>query len=167
MVMKYGLVGAAITTADLGHLPTTPSALVRYLAHLGQGAYFLPLISGPKSDMTTDLNPIGADTSSQRAFAAIAQLLDLYFLTPARVAELYRALGDIPGVTIDTHATDIAGRHGVAFVMSLPADTRLAIVLNPRTYRFMGYSVGDLSGRASSGDAVLRQVPVAAPGVRP
>ena len=83
------------------------------------------------------------------------------------MAELYRALGDIPGVTIDAHATDIAGRHGVAFVMSLPADTRLAIVLNPRNYRFMGYSVGDLSGRASSGDAVLRQVPVAAPGVRP
>ena len=36
-------------------------------------------------------------------------------MPPALTAELYRALGNIPGVTVDRHATDIAGRHGLGF----------------------------------------------------
>jgi hypothetical protein len=85
------------------------------------------------------------------------------------VAELYRALGDLPGVTVDTNATDIARRHGVAFTMPLPANERLQIVLNPQNYRFMGYSQVTLSGgkEVAYGNAMLRQVPVPALGARP
>src|SRR5262249_1000848 len=100
--------------ADLGPLPAGPGALVRYLGRL-----HLPGWGPPPA----------------RAFEIIRELLTTYVMPPALTAELYRALGDIPGVAVDHHAVDVAGRHGVGFYVRLPrppgggADE---ILINPR-----------------------------------
>jgi hypothetical protein len=52
------------------------------------------------------------------AFNGIEGTLTSYVLPPKVAAELYRALGDIPDVTVDKDAIDAAGRHGPAFVLT-------------------------------------------------
>jgi hypothetical protein len=49
-----------------------------------------------------------------REFDAIEDMITSYVMPPQLTAELYRALGDIPGVTVDEHAVDVAGRPGIA-----------------------------------------------------
>jgi hypothetical protein len=165
--MRYAWAGRPITRADLSRLPIRPSALISYLSGLSPTAYILSLVTGPHSGSTIGLNTFPRDDPGKRAFAAIGQILGTYYVKPARLAEFYRALGMLPGVTVNTHAIDIIGRHGVAFTMSLPEGIRLQIVLNSRSYRFMGYSVEYLSEPVAWGNAVIKLVPVAAPGNRP
>lgn len=164
---RYDWAGRPVTRDDLSRLPTRPRALIRYLSGLSSSAYILPLVTGPHSGSVIGLNALLRDDASKRAFAAIGQILDTHFVKPALLAELYRALGDLPGVTVNSHAIDIAGRHGVAFTMSLLGGVRLQIVLDSHDYRFMGYSVEDRSGPVTWGTAVLKLVPVVAPGNRP
>ncbi len=38
-----------------------------------------------------------------------------YLMPPSLTAELYRALGNIPGVTVNQHAVNVAGRAGIGF----------------------------------------------------
>jgi hypothetical protein len=52
------------------------------------------------------------------AFNEIEGLLWNYMLPPKLTTELYRALAYVPGVTVNAHATDIAGRRGIAFELS-------------------------------------------------
>ena len=164
---RYDWAGRPITHADLSRLPASPRSLIRYLSGLSSSAFILPLVTGPYSGSAIGLNTLLRANPSKRAFAAIGQILDTHFVKPALLAELYRALGDLPGVTVNPRAIDIAGRHGVAFTMPLLGGVRLQIVLDSHDYQFMGYSVEDLSGPAAWGNAVLRLVPVAAPGNRP
>lgn len=56
-----------------------------------------------------------------RAVGVIGQLLSCYVMPPRLTAELYRALGDIPGVTVDDHAVDVAGQPGIGFLLRVPA----------------------------------------------
>jgi hypothetical protein len=86
------------TYSQLSSLPTDPAALDAYLAHLD---YQHP-------------TAIDAEVS---AFSNIRGLLTTYVLPPSLVAELYHALADIPTVTVREHATDIAGRTGIAFFL--------------------------------------------------
>ena len=88
-----------VSTPNLGSLPRDPVALGRYLASL-------PLL--------------GWRSAPVREFEIINELLTTYVMPPALTAELYRALGNIPGVTVDRHATDIAGRHGIGFRITMP-----------------------------------------------
>ena len=67
-------------------------------------------------------------------------------MPPALTAELYRALGDIPGVTVDQHAVDVAGRAGIGFQITAPRSAAspepvrevAQLILNPKTYDLMG-----------------------------
>ena len=141
--------------ADLGSLPRSPKALARYLGHL------LPPRYGPKAD---------------REFLIIEVMLTAYVMPPALTAEFYRALGDIPGITVDNHAVDVAGRHGVAFTLKTPVALGVTpeIIINPRTYQLMADEVlippaPGSRGRALSaaGTAILREALVSGPGIRP
>jgi hypothetical protein len=56
---------------------------------------------------------VGLDPPAIREFDAIEDMITSYVMPPQLTAELYRALGDIPGVTVDEHAVDVAGRPGI------------------------------------------------------
>jgi hypothetical protein len=138
--------------ADLGALPSSPLALDRYLRQL-----HLP----------------GWGSATDREFEVIQGLLATYVMPPGLTAELYRALGDIPGVTVDQHAVDVAGRSGIGFRLpERPRRGEWEIVINPRTYQPMGQTLiasqpAGSAGRVLSGTAILRQALVSGPGVRP
>jgi hypothetical protein len=139
-----------VSYAGLRSLPRSPAALDRYLAGLPLRGW------GPA--------PV-------REFEIIKELLITYVMPPALTAELYRALGSIPGVTVDHDAVDVAGRRGIGFQITLP---RLAggeidqLILDPATYRLMGQQlILAGSGRVLSGTAILRTAPVSGPGVLP
>ncbi len=143
-----------IRYADLGSLPRSPLALDRYLGHLQ-----LP----------------GWGPAPVREFEVIKELLTTYVMPPGLTAELYRALADIPGVTADNHAVDIARRPGVGFAIAMPPSAGGGtdeIIINPRTYHLMGQELiatapAGSRGKVLSGTAILRTALVAGPGVLP
>jgi hypothetical protein len=144
-----------VSYAGLRSLPRNPGALDRYLASLPLRGW------GPA--------PV-------REFEVIKDLLITYVLPPALTAELYRALGNIPGVTIDRHAVDVAGRTGIGFQITLPRAMGGEIdqlILDPKTYGLMGQqlvlapSAGTTAGRVLSGTAILRSALVSGPGIAP
>lgn len=140
-----------ISYADLGSLPRSPLALDRYL----------------------DSFPVpGYRTAAARAFEMIKDMLMTYVMPPGLTAELYRALGDLPGVTVDNHAVDVAGQHGIGFKIKLGRYIGMdEIVISPNTYHFMGQAVAEAGPEASPagelGAAILREALVSGPGVRP
>jgi hypothetical protein len=140
-----------VTYAGLGSLPRSPQALLRYLANL-------PLY-----------HRIGWGPAPAREFTIIEELITTYVVPPRLGAELYRALGDIVGVTVDAHAVDVAGRPGIGFVSpALPGGGNIEIIIGPRTYRLMGDDL--LWGprhRPLNGVAYLRVAAVREPGVMP
>jgi len=148
----FGFMRLLVKYADLGSLPRDPKALDRYLAGL------LPPALGPPGD---------------REFLIIETMLTAYVMPPALTAELYRALGDIPGIRVDAHAVDVAGRHGVAFMPGKPVALGATpeIIVNPRTYRLMAVEVlvprsaGMTAG--AEGTAILQEALVPGPGVTP
>jgi len=141
--------------ASLGSLPRDPVALDRYLAGLPLRGW------GPA--------PV-------REFEVIKDLLITYVMPPALTAELYRALGNIPGVTINRHATDIAGRVGIGFKIAIPADEGGGfdeLILNPETFALMGQQLtlgpaaGAKAGQIVGGVAILKSALVSGPGRMP
>ena len=90
---------------------------------------------------------------------------------PTVTAELYRAIADIPGVTVNTHAVNLAGRPTIALSYLTP--TKLLgdeIFLDPRTYQYVGTARTVRSGYHSyglEGVTVLRYALVSGPGVWP
>jgi hypothetical protein len=146
-----------VTYAGLKSLPRSPAALDRYLARLPLRGW------GP---------------APAREFDIISALLFTYVMPPALTAELYRALGDIPGVTVDRHAVDVAGRDGIGFQITTPriqnaAGVVVQLILNPKTYDVMGQQSFDTEQRRPSvprhvyGSAILKTALVSGPGIRP
>jgi hypothetical protein len=138
-----------VAYADLGSLPSSPEALDRYLADL----------KGPD---------VGLDPPAIREFNAIEDMIISYVMPPQLTAELYRALGEIPGVTADEHAVDVAGRPGIGFISPAYSDgSRDEIIVNPQTYQFTGYNSVENGHPVNYGTAILSEVPVSGPGVQP
>jgi len=140
-----------VSYAGLRSLPRDPAALDRYLGRLN-----LPHLSGWGPP------PV-------REFSIIEMMLTSYLMPPRLTAELYQALGHIPGVTVSDHAVDVAGRQGVGFISpAQPGGGRQEIILNPRSYRLMGDNL--LWGprqRLLDGTAILQRALVSGPGVWP
>jgi hypothetical protein len=99
-----------------------------------------------------------------------------YVLPPTVAAELYRALGNIPGVTVDQHAVDAGRRSGPAFLLSdkdyMDGGWTTEIFLNPRSFQLTGYAAQfpatcgcPTPGTGST--AIPRQALLPGPGVRP
>lgn len=154
-VLKLAVI--PVTYAGLKSLPRSPAALDRYLARLPLRGW------GP---------------APYREFDIISSMLFTYVMPPARTAELYRALGDIPGVTVDRHAVDVAGRHGIGIQMTIPViqgygGSVVQLILNPKTYDVMGQQSFGTERRRPSvprqvyGGAILKTALVSGPGVRP
>jgi hypothetical protein len=141
--------------AGLSSLPKDPVALDQYLAGLPLRGW------GPA--------PV-------REFEVIKDLLITYVMPPALTAELYRALGNIPGVTIDRHAVDLAGRHGIGFKIALPAEQGGGfdeLILDQETFAVMGQQLipgpaaGAKAGQVIGGVAILKTALVSGPGILP
>jgi hypothetical protein len=145
-----------VTYAGLKSLPRSPATLDRYLARLPLRGW------GP---------------APRREFDIISALLFAYVMPPALTAELYQALGDIPGVTVDRHAVDVAGRDGIGFQITTrtqnAAGVVVQLILNPKTYEVMGQQSFDTEQRRPSvprhvyGSAILKTALVSGPGIRP
>jgi hypothetical protein len=164
-VHKYSIVGtmeridaqaglaplSSITYQSLSSLPSDPAALVQYFEKLFSSA--------------------PASQRPEKAFESIGQLLTLYVTQPAFTAELYRAIADIPGVTVNTRAVNLAGRPTIALSYLTP--TRLLggeIYLDPHSYQYVGAASAVKSGDHDDGlegYTVLRYALVSGPGVRP
>jgi hypothetical protein len=77
-------------------------------------------------------------TRHEAVVANIQGLLEDVPVLPAALrAGLYGVLAHLPYVHFDTSATDMTGRHGVAF-WTAGHGLETQIVINPRTYAFMG-----------------------------
>lgn len=181
-----------VSYSGLESLPANPEALDRYLASLPDSWFLkLPAITGVLSWSTAaPVFPAPA-----REFTDIENLLISYQMPPALTAELYRALGDIPGVTVDDHAIDAAGRTGLGFQFTMPSgdyepvnlsyprpngpvvgyhSVTVQLIVDPRTYHWMGYgyqgfcpSCGQRGSVTGAGTAVLQSALVSGPGVMP
>jgi hypothetical protein len=135
-----------ISYADLGSLPAGPRALLSRLESICAAS--------------------GTGDRYCHPFTLIGELFFAYLMPPALTAELFQALGDVPGVTVVRDAVDLAGRHGVAFRLpTSPSGAYEEIILDPRTYQFMGMDSSSAAGPDRT--AVLALAPVSGPGIRP
>ncbi len=146
-----------VSYAALRALPRTPRALVAYLAGLR-----FPHLAG-------------WGPAPFRVFEITEEMLTTYVMPPALTAELYRALALIPGVTLDRHAVDVAGRPGIGLSMAIPPAFGGGfdeIIINPRTHQLAGQQLlsNPHAGSAShvdSGTAILQHALVSGPGQLP
>jgi hypothetical protein len=136
-----------ISYSSLGSMPANPHALVTRLGNTYSG--------GP------------AAYRDGRAFQIIGNMLRSYVMSPAMTAELYKALGDIPGVMVARNVADLAGRRGVAFRIPMAPGMPgyREIIVNPHSYQYMAWQ--SPQGRGIGGEAILREALVPGPGVRP
>jgi hypothetical protein len=148
-----GFFAEPVSYRSLGSLPAQPGALVTRLAEIGARS-----LTG---------EPVGCSQSaaSCTTFQVIAELLSGYVMPPALTAELYRALGDIPGVSVVSNVADVAGSRGVAFRITLKGGY-VELIINPSTYQLMA-TQGSFPGGSRGSVAILRQARVSGPGVRP
>jgi hypothetical protein len=171
---QFGTIGAGpgtITFQDLGKLPANPGALAGYLVAKARSApgFGIELQFGPERYLFTGFND---HTDRQRTrtglvFTSICQIFNEYVLPAHLTAELYRVLGDLPGVRLDRNATDVAGRRGVAFTLA-EGGGRIQLVVDPHDFRVLGINaIGTGWGKATIGDAFLRRVPISGPWVLP
>jgi hypothetical protein len=72
------------------------------------------------------------------AFRAIMALMTDFPLPPRFQAELYAVLAGLPGMRFDPSATDAAGRHGIGLYIIQDGFLKQEIIINPRTYTYMG-----------------------------
>jgi hypothetical protein len=110
-----------------------------------------------------------------REFSIIEQLLITYVMPPALTAEFYQSLAQIPGVTIDRHAVDVAGRAGLGLAIAIPPAFGGGIdeiIINPRTHQLAGQQLviaphAGSPSRVVGGTAILRRSFVSGPGQLP
>jgi hypothetical protein len=150
--------------SSIGSLPASPRALIDRLSRIS-GALYWPWFytTRPTHDTT--------------AFVVIGTMLQSYVMPPRFTAELYRALGDIPGVTVDRNAVTVADQRGIGFRLSFQfrpgfgTGSRAGeIIVSRRTYTYLGqyYAVPPLTHEGRGlGEALLRQAFVSGPGVKP
>jgi len=108
----------------LDSLPTSPARLLAVIRH----------------NLTTQPDPIGAEGAGDAGvFYAIQALMQNPVLPPRLLAALYGVLARDPAVHFERSVTDLAGRTGVGFSTVQDGYVKEQIVINPRTYAYMGY----------------------------
>ncbi|HEX3925889.1 MAG TPA: CU044_5270 family protein [Streptosporangiaceae bacterium] len=89
-------------------------------------------------------------------FNAIEALMENMVLSPKLLAALYGVLANDPAVHFDPRVTDFAGQTGVAFYTYQEGYLKEEIVVNPKTYAYMGdryvtYRAHDLPAAVNNG----------------
>jgi hypothetical protein len=152
--------GLEVAYLDRGRLVISPSSLPRpahgrvtYLAATPFGwpnasyPYLESLPTDPgrlmaviRANVRAEPNPLGSDGEGNvGVFNAIQALMQNAVLPPRLLAGLYGVLARDPAVRFDRSVADIAGRTGVGFYTIQEGYLKEEIVINPRTYAYMGY----------------------------
>ncbi|GLY79879.1 CU044_5270 family protein [Actinoallomurus iriomotensis] len=159
----------AVHGTVLTGLPEAPeAALARLYAEVDR----IRARPQPKGRVTEYAAGIIGVPRDAAVFDFVTRLLDAYDVTPRSQATLYGALSRLPGVEVLPDVPDTAGRHGVAFSIATSDASRLELILDPRTYRYLGLRdvITRDHGRNEEiiyGVARLSARPVARPGERP
>ena len=123
----------SVSYAYLNSLPTSPARLMAVI----------------QDNLRSQPDPIGAEgTGGVGVFNAIQALMQDAVLPPRLLAALYGVLARNPGVRFERSVTDLAGRTGVGFSTVQEGYLKEQIVINPKTYAYMGYV--DVAVRAHS-----------------
>ena len=120
--------------AQLEGWPGSTTRIYRYLARLPASAPVLRSVILANNAAT----PASQGGPVAGAFNAIQYLMDDYPLPPRLLAELYAVVVSLPGVRYDASVTDAAGRHGVGLYLIESGYLKQEIIVNPRTYAYMG-----------------------------
>jgi hypothetical protein len=117
----------SISPAYLVSLPTSPARLEAALVASNSNPR-MPWYDGTRKNYTI--------------FNAIFTLLsdgenEGTWVPPKLEATMYRVLASLPGVHFDA-TTDLVGRHGMGFYMMANGWQKQELVINPRTYAYMG-----------------------------
>lgn len=126
----------SVSYAYLNSLPASP---VRLLAVI-------------KANLRAEPDPIGAEGRGDVGiFNAVQDLLRGAVLPPRLLAALYGVLALDPAVHFERSVTDLAGRTGVGFSTVQEGYLEDEIVINPRTYAYMGYLDVAIKAHSSAG----------------
>ena len=101
----------------------------------------VPLAALIKANLRDEPNPIGAEGEGNLGvFNAIEALMqNVMVLPPKLLAALYGVLANDPVVHFERSVTDLAGRTGVGFYTVQEGYLKEQIVVNPKTYAYLGY----------------------------
>jgi hypothetical protein len=116
--------------AYLRRLPTDPQALL---------ARLYATFSSPGGDPPYGKLRFSREEQHRRVFRLAMQLLWGDVVPPGVQAAIYQALPTIAGVRLQRDAVDAAGRHGLAFARINDGRVREEIILDPRTYQYLGW----------------------------
>ncbi|MDN3353962.1 CU044_5270 family protein [Actinomadura sp. DC4] len=157
----------AVHGTVLAGMPEDPgAALTRIYAEVDR-IRARPEPKGRVTEYAAGIMGVPRDTA---VFDFVTRLLDAYPVTPRVQAALYGALSRLPGVGVLPDAQDAAGRHGIVLYIATSDDSRLELILDPRTYRYLG--LRDVLTRGGAGEVIywtarLSAQPVVRPGERP
>jgi hypothetical protein len=144
-----------VSFAYVRQLPTDPQALLARLY-----ATFSPGGERPYGKLR-----FSREEQHFRVFRLAMELLWAHVLPPGVQAAIYQALPRIPGVQLQRDAVDAAGRHGVAFARINDSRVRQEIILDPRTYQYLGWRRIAVKGFVDQGTIIAgRQHPYVAKG---
>ena len=115
------------TFAYVRRLPTDPRALL---------ARLYATVSG--GEMPYTHAHFSREEQHRAVFGFIGDVLRDNLAPPGVQAAIFRALPMIPGVQLQRDAVDAAGRHGVAFARVHDRHIRVELILDPRTYQYLG-----------------------------
>jgi hypothetical protein len=145
-VPRSAKTGQAVVPVPFGW----PSVSYKYLNSLPTNPARLTAVI--RRNLATLPNPIGADgTGNVGVFNAVQILMQNTVLPPRLLAALYGVLASDPGVHFERSVTDLAGRTGVGFSTVQEGYLKEQIVVNPRTYTYMGYVDVAIRAHASTG----------------
>jgi hypothetical protein len=141
-----------LSYGSLGSLPAQPGALVKRLAEIGA--------------RSNTGEPAGCSQSgaSCTAFLVISEFLSSYVMPPALTAEMYQALGDIPGVSVVSNV-DVAAQPCTGFRIPLKGGY-VELIINSSNYQYVA-TQGSFPGGVQGSVVVASQALVSGPGVRP
>jgi hypothetical protein len=84
-------------------------------------------------------HPNGGQDADDQAWTDINDLLETTLTPPRLTAALFRVAATIPGATVVPHATDAAGRPGIAVARNIQASTEDSeLIFSTGTYRLLG-----------------------------
>ena len=138
--MPWGVKPPPVTGSRVTWNPLSPQPCHQKPA-LGSYAYLTRLPTSPRALRAwLYTNPEGLPgRPSDLAWTAIGDLLDEMLVPPTLAAALFRVAATIPGAWVVPHATDAAGRSGIAvarYQRNFKADVEL--IFDPRTYQLIG-----------------------------
>ena len=138
--MPWGVKPPPVTGSRVTWNPLSPQPCHQKPA-LGSYAYLTRLPTSPRALRAwLYTNPEGLPgRPSDLAWNAIGDLLDEMLVPPKLAAALFRVAATIPGAWVVPHATDAAGRRGVAvarYQRNFKADVEL--IFDPRSYQLLG-----------------------------